>query len=713
MAETIDIDFGGESIKVPKWATEDTLRLLVQALDKPTKGIGKALKDASTELGTSTGTKFTGSISKAGKATDKLSVKTTVAEKALGGLKSTLVGGAGLIGQLSTSTGKFSDLNAVTDIIIDSFVALTAAIPFAGSAIEAFGEVGKQIIALNNAILDDTLESFDQLAGAGFGLQNDLFELSKSAAAGNLSLEQLTTSIMSAQQGVLVLGNSFDTSVSRFASIQQMLRDEDGDFAKALKSFGIGAEDTAEFLAGFIQDQRTNLALRNMSEEELARRTFQYARNLRVISEFTGQEADQLRAAQQNIAADGAFQSKLQQMRLAGQNAEARAIEESIAALPTEQAKQAAKELFTFGSAVTQQSALFMQIAPEFNKSVQGLFDDVLAQGEFSIQDTPSYASVVRAIADIATNADNLQVGTLGLVEAGMNPLTQLINETLVQAGNLNAIIGEEGIEGAVKRLTEIVNDQNDQIDGINIPEFNKRLNDLRTELESLGPDIKMAILQNIQPLTELQISLAEKLTDTILKVSGALSGFTGDDTTNGDGKSFGEAFLDANPEKEGVQLTNFGFEEELGAFFKKYVLGPNFQDVVDTSTTAPGKAAGGPVGKGLYLVGERGPELLKMNPGSSGYVYNNSQLTAMATPRYNGGPVGDSLGDMGQSAEQTNATPTNTNVQTAMATANNNMDTALKDVNMSISESNSELKSMNRMLTKMLSKITTQEGYF
>ena len=37
MAETIDIDFGGESIKVPKWATEDTLRLLVQALDKPTK----------------------------------------------------------------------------------------------------------------------------------------------------------------------------------------------------------------------------------------------------------------------------------------------------------------------------------------------------------------------------------------------------------------------------------------------------------------------------------------------------------------------------------------------------------------------------------------------------------------------------------------------------------------------------------------------------
>ena len=80
-----------------------------------------------------------------------------------------------------------------------------------------------------------------------------------------------------------------------------MLRDEDGDFAKALKSFGIGAEDTAEFLAGFIQDQRSSLALRNMSEEELARRTFQYARNLRVISEFTGQEADQLRAAQQNF----------------------------------------------------------------------------------------------------------------------------------------------------------------------------------------------------------------------------------------------------------------------------------------------------------------------------------------------------------------------------------------------------------------------------
>jgi hypothetical protein len=49
-------------------------------------------------------------------------------------------------------------------------------------------------------------------------------------------------------------------------------------------------------------------------------------------------------------------------------------------------------------------------------------------------------------------------------------------------------------------------------------------------------------------------------------------------------------------------------------------------------------------VGNGLYLVGERGPELLAMNQGSSGYVYNNSQtrsLMGMATPRANGGPVG------------------------------------------------------------------------
>ncbi|MBN9607856.1 MAG: hypothetical protein BGO26_10295 [Actinobacteria bacterium 69-20] len=62
-------------------------------------------------------------------------------------------------------------------------------------------------------------------------------------------------------------------------------------------------------------------------------------------------------------------------------------------------------------------------------------------------------------------------------------------------------------------------------------------------------------------------------------------------------------------------------------------------------------RASGGPVGSGRYLVGERGPELLDLAPGSRGFVHNNSALSRMASmlsaaPRAAGGPVtGSALG--------------------------------------------------------------------
>lgn len=50
------------------------------------------------------------------------------------------------------------------------------------------------------------------------------------------------------------------------------------------------------------------------------------------------------------------------------------------------------------------------------------------------------------------------------------------------------------------------------------------------------------------------------------------------------------------------------------------------------------GRASGGPVsGGGMYLVGEKGPEILTMGPGANGYVTPNDRVRAMAS----GGPIG------------------------------------------------------------------------
>lgn len=61
-----------------------------------------------------------------------------------------------------------------------------------------------------------------------------------------------------------------------------------------------------------------------------------------------------------------------------------------------------------------------------------------------------------------------------------------------------------------------------------------------------------------------------------------------------------------------------------------------------------PGRAKGGPVGGGRYIVGEQGPEVLEMEPGSEGYVYPHSSFMGMMKAkqmpmpgREAGGPVG------------------------------------------------------------------------
>ena len=750
MAETIDIDIMGETITVPRWASEETLAKLVNSLEKGTGGLGKSLKDARDGLGTPTGRGFTGTIKKTTTETDKLKASISKGEAAMKGLQSVVVGAGGLVGSLSQSTGRFSDLNTVTGIMIDAFTSLTSAIPLAGRALDAFGDVAKVIIELNNAILDDTLDSFYTLSQSGFGLQNDLLELAASAREGNLTLEQLTQGVMSAQQGVLVLGSSFDQGVRRFTMIQAMLRDENGEFAKALKGFGYGATETAEFLADFLQDQRTSLAIRNMSEQELASRSFQYAKNLRIISEFTGQEVDEMRKRQQQIATDGAFQSKLQQMRLNNMSNEARAIEEVIAALPTEAARETAKQIFTFGNAVTEQGALFNMIAPDFQTNVEQLFADVMAKGEFAIEDNASYASTVKAIADIATNATNLQIGTFAMLDQS-STLSKLIESVITDAASLHAILGEGGtVKDAVDGLGEIVQDQNDQIDGINISEFNDKLITLATDLESVGPDIQKAILDNIEDLTDLQLSAAQGLVDLISKTTDLLK----DASATNMEKAMVNPNSPHHPEfkKSFAGFSNYlysplfgageggiGFDTGLLDSFtdmdKNVTPGvtgliseslprkmkDKYNKIVSDLSSAfnflsGSKASGGRVGGGLYMVGERGPELLRMNPGSSGHVYSNAVSTAMATPRYAGGPV---MGDMdiGSTASTTTAETQESSALPSMQkgayTGTSNFANELTNGLRPIANVEMEMKAMRRDIKNLMTKVLTANGHF
>ena len=121
-------------------------------------------------------------------------------------------------------------------------------------------------------------------------------------------------------------------------------------------------------------------------------------------------------------------------------------------------------------------------------------------------------------------------------------------------------------------------------------------------------------------------------------------------------------------------------------------------------------------MGGGLYMVGERGPELLRMNPGSSGHVYSNAVSTAMATPRYAGGPVMGDL-DIGSTAstataetQESSALPS---MQKGAYTGTSNFANELKNGLMPIANVEAEMRAMRRDIKNLMTKVLTANGHF
>lgn len=93
-------------------------------------------------------------------------------------------------------------------------------------------------------------------------------------------------------------------------------------------------------------------------------------------------------------------------------------------------------------------------------------------------------------------------------------------------------------------------------------------------------------------------------------------------------------------------ELGNMKSKSDVDAFLKRYDLSgatlaksrQMYDQLMQGVQAAPGRAKGGPVGAGDYIVGEKGKEKLHLEPGSFGYVTPNKK--AAGVHRLFGGPV-------------------------------------------------------------------------
>ena len=663
MAEFESVNIGGVDLKIPSkgFASEETLERLTRALT------GTSPKEGLSGLG-ETADKSGKSVSEFGKLVAKMAPGLRVVEKGFNMLGSALVGASGLAKSIMRLNGSFSSLSGVIDFgvrtVQDSFV---GSLPIFGKAISDAAYATGEMTKLQLEFMDLQRGTFVTLAQSGRTASVNLDEFTMSVFDANINLESFVNTFTSNLQGLRVAFGSVESVQRNFVDNLLSLTNPESGIGMSLRVLGLNAEGIAEEFADFMSTNRRNRLLMNIGETELSEAVKERAKNERILAEFTGQSVQEQREQQMALMGDMAFQAAL------------------ISKVPAE-----------FRDEMTQLTAgLSGYGLGDFSKQILG-FNNILGGGtEMIAAAIPGMADAVRTaqqavmdgqepsiamgpVLDLArANIDKLlPLVQLGLIPGGeqfvqsLGQLTGGVLESETQLANLNKMMGTDftGPSGLTDAMTE----------------FNRKYNMDLMEAEKLAGEFEKAKLDNaamtLEEFLEARGYEAGQIDESVLKMvaqNAKLEEATGTLQKN----VFAVVSNFRGLADITLQLTS-GFAELLAMMGKGSVqdimtdaqgitvkktttrkgqtttyTGPDGQEMLwneELGRYVPMMAKGGPVGNGLYLVGERGPELLAMNQGSSGYVYNNSQtrsLMGMATPRANGGPVGD-MGGMSVDAE-------------------------------------------------------------
>jgi hypothetical protein len=455
------------------------------------------------------------------------------------------------------------------------------------------------------------------------------------------------------------------------------------------------------------------------------------AKNERILAEFTGMSVQEQRQEQMALMGDMAYQAALLSEVPAQFRAE---MTQFTAGLEQFGLQDVGKQILGFNQILDPNTALIQSAVPELVDAVRNA-QDAIKRG---VDPAVAMEDVVRVAGQ---NIDNLiPLLKLGLIPGGemfvqsLGKLTSTALQQETQLANFNKIMGTEYSDMGVAMSAfndqfnmDIIAAQNLAKDfeksGMKFEDFIKtnNLNGLSEEnLKLIAQTAKMEeaqtdMQQNVFNVTQNFRGLA----DIIIETQEAFAKLL-DDMGVGSGINAAKIIQNINTVTSQVGTGNKGQgNKEIMRTVTQYydAQGNEMRYDSNQGIFVPMKGMGGPMNRGLYIVGERGPELVSMN-GGSGFVYNNAQTNAImgATPRFTGGPIGTAdTGSLTTASAVTKISSDPNVIETKNVTnaGNNKMDVAFKDMTDSLGSSNSELKNMNKLLKQVFTKIASKDGYY
>lgn len=196
-------------------------------------------------------------------------------------------------------------VNTVIDLaesLATSVIGITRAIPILGNGIAELGEGAVQLVGDISRFANEfmaeqyeiQLQSFRTFTAAGASFAGGISEMATLANSSNLSLQGFTEVVKNSRTSIRQMGLSASAGAQQLAQGLGALGTGAGSARTQLFNLGFTFEEQGELMAQFYARERINRQLSEITDEQVRQGTVEYARNLKILADLTGEDAKAL-----------------------------------------------------------------------------------------------------------------------------------------------------------------------------------------------------------------------------------------------------------------------------------------------------------------------------------------------------------------------------------------------------------------------------------
>ena len=447
-------------------------------------------------------------------------------------------------------------------------------------------EVAKEGVTLLEQELGKTVTAYRNLSSVGANFATGMEEMRAAAVDAAMPLVPFSAIVTANAQAFSEAGLSMSGATKKFAQLSKSMSES----GLREKIFELGY--TVEEFGGITADVMANLnasgQLRNKSDEEIAQLTYEYAKNLRLISDLTGQDArKRMEQARKDSLRAGVYDKIMQQ---AGQGGVDK-LRQAMNVLP-EEIKTMINELAAtqgqgFASAA---SNILAENSPELKNAVMSIYRDIVDPTKDS---TLALTNLIDQLSN-AGEALKKPQGALGDIGAGaVLGAGGKAAEVSTQLSSLRAFLIPFANLSAEERLKQITGPKDETtVKAAQLQE--EKLRTISKAEAMVGP-----ALSGFAGILTTTTGSVGAFNDKIVAAVKALGGYVnlGSGTTGATPAS-GPVTL---PSGQTVTVNDGGLFPEFSKWLSEHGLGA-------MGSSKPKFASGG-ITSGVSIAGERGPE--------------------------------------------------------------------------------------------------------